>query len=306
MSNKVEKAIQSMFGSPMSEIDKLIEQAKELKKNKKNKPNKPKPKFNKGGSNMAKKDMSSAKFQFAQRDRVGTSLADAKAKNLMFYKGKDGKKKAAVSKTDLIAFRKRENNPDLTLRDYLNKMQGKTRKKDTKKTTPVVTTKKTDKKTDTKKKKNLTSKSVGAGTVTTVAGTAAATSATEINRKLREKAKGEKKTKNKKKKDDIETGFFKKVAGVDIFTDKMRETADAAANQRAPNYMKDKKEKGKKDFLSIFKTTDKQKEKKKKLKETFGRKQKPTVTSEYKKEMSYNMGGSVKVKMSKGGFKGTF
>ena len=37
MSNKdkVEKAIQSMFGSPMSEIDKLIEQAKELKKNRK-------------------------------------------------------------------------------------------------------------------------------------------------------------------------------------------------------------------------------------------------------------------------------
>ncbi len=96
--------------------------------------------------------MSSAKFQFAQRDRVGKSLADAKANNLMFYKGKDGKKKAAVSKTDLEAFRKRENNPDLTLRDYLNKMQGKTRKKDTKKTTPVVTTKKTD----TKKKKNLT------------------------------------------------------------------------------------------------------------------------------------------------------
>ena len=84
--------------------------------------------FDKGGSNM-----SSAKFQFAQRDRVGKSLADAKANNLMFYKGKDGKKKAAVSKTDLIAFRKRENNPDLTLRDYLNKMQGKTRRKDTKK-----------------------------------------------------------------------------------------------------------------------------------------------------------------------------
>ena len=86
----------------------------------------------------------------------------------------------------------------------------------------------------------------------------------------------------------------------------MRETADAAANKRAPNYMKDKKERGKKDFLSIFKPTDKQKERKKKLKETFGGKQKPTVTSEYKKEMSYNMGGSVKVKMSKGGFKGTF
>ena len=81
------------------------------------------------------KNMSSAKFQFAQRDRVGKSLADAKANNYMFYKGKDGKKKAAVSKTDLIAFRKRENNPDLTLRDYLNKMQGKTRKKDNKKTT---------------------------------------------------------------------------------------------------------------------------------------------------------------------------
>ena len=50
----------------------------------------------------------------------------------------------------------------------------------------------------------------------------------------------------------------------------------------------------------------KQEEKRAKLKETFGRKQKPTVTSEYKKEMSYNMGGSVKVKMSKGGFKGIF
>ena len=139
---------------PMAQIDALIKEAKKLKKNqdKINKLNKPKVnKMSKGGSNMAKKDMSSAKFQFAQRDRVGTSLADAKAKNLMFYKGKDGKKKAAVSKTDLIAFRKRENNPDLTLRDYLNKMQGKTRKKDTKKTTPVVT----DKKTDTKKKKKF-------------------------------------------------------------------------------------------------------------------------------------------------------
>ena len=72
------------------------------------------------------KNMSSAKFQFAQRDRVGKSLADAKANNLMFYKGKDGKKKAAVTKEELGG---------LSLRDYLNKMQGKTRKKDNKKTT---------------------------------------------------------------------------------------------------------------------------------------------------------------------------
>jgi len=286
------------ISDPMAQIDALIKEAKRLKKNqdKINKSNKPEVKMNKGGSNMAK-------FQFTQRNRVGKSLADAKANNLMFYKGKDGKKKAAVSKTDLEAFRKRENNPKLTLRDYLNKMQGKKRKKDTKKTTPVVTTKKTD----TKKKKNLTSTSVGAGAVKTIAGTAAPKSVTEINRKLKEKAKGEKKTETNQKKDDIKTGFFKKVAGVDIFTDKMRETADAAANKRAPNYMKDKKEKKKKSFLSnLFLVTDKQKEKAEKLKETFGKKQKPTTTSKYKKEMSYNMGGSVKVKMSKGGFKGIF
>tara|TARA_B100000424_G_scaffold250396_1_gene225080 strand:- start:584 stop:1522 length:939 start_codon:yes stop_codon:yes gene_type:complete len=302
--NKTNKTIDKMMGFPMEKIDKLIEQAKDL--------NKPKKRFDKGGSNMAKKDMSSAKFQFAQRDRVGKSLADAKANNLMFYKGKDGKKKAAVSKTDLEAFRKRENNPKLTLRDYLNKMQGKTRRKDTKKTTPVVTTKKTD----TKKKKNLTSTSVGAGAVKTIAGTAAAKSVTEINRKLREKAKGEKKTETKTetkksrgrvKKDAIKTGFLPKVAGVDIFTKNMRETADAAANKRAPNYMKEDKPSLLKRVMTkkIF-PTKKQEEKRAKLKETFGRKQKPTVTSEYKKEMSYNMGGSVKVKMSKGGFKGIF
>ena len=231
--------------------------------------------FDKGGSNM-----SSAKFQFAQRDRVGKSLADAKANNLMFYKGKDGKKKAAVSKTDLIAFRKRENNPDLTLRDYLNKMQGKTRRKDTKKTIPVIKPEKpfikrkpTKEELKADKKKNKPSTSVGAGAVKTVAGTAAATSATEINRKLREKAKGEK-------------------------TDTKTKTKTPVAKDK-PSLLKRIMTK------KIF-PTKKQEEKRAKLKETFGRKQKPTVTSQYKKEMSYNMGGSVKVKMSKGGFKGTF
>ena len=231
--------------------------------------------FDKGGSNM-----SSAKFQFAQRDRVGKSLADAKANNLMFYKGKDGKKKAAVSKTDLIAFRKRENNPDLTLRDYLNKMQGKTRRKDTKKTIPVIKPEKpfikrkpTKEELKADKKKNKPSTSVGAGAVKTIAGTAAATSATEINRKLREKAKGEK-------------------------TDTKTKTKTPVAKDK-PSLLKRIMTK------KIF-PTKKQEEKRAKLKETFGRKQKPTVTSQYKKEMSYNMGGSVKVKMSKGGFKGTF
>ena len=83
----------------------------------------------------------------------------------------------------------------------------------------------------------------------------------------------------------------------------MRETADAAANKRAPNYMKkdDKKSDNKKRSKSLFKRitgTFMSPEKKST--------QKPTVTSQYKKEMSYNMGGSVKVKMSKGGFKGIF
>ena len=54
--DKVGKAIQSMFGSPISEIDKLIEQAKRLKKNQ-DKINKPKKRFNQGGSNMGKKKM---------------------------------------------------------------------------------------------------------------------------------------------------------------------------------------------------------------------------------------------------------
>ena len=83
----------------------------------------------------------------------------------------------------------------------------------------------------------------------------------------------------------------------------MRETADAAANKRPPNYMKkdDKKSDNKKRSKSLFKRitgTFMSPEKKST--------QKPTVTSQYKKEMSYNMGGSVKVKMSKGGFKGIF
>ena len=298
--NKTNKTIDKMMGFPMEKIDKLINQAKDL--------NKPKKRFDKGGSNMAKKNFSSKELikEEGRKQGLARTVEGAqkrKPSEKTFFDAKRKKELAAVSREDMkkagfTSFGAQ------SLRKYLN-MKNKLGKKPTK--SDFTKSTKTDtKKTTTPKKKNLTSKSVGAGTVTTVAGTAAATSATEINRKLREKAKGEKKTETKKKKDDIKTGFLPKVAGVDIFSKKMRETADAAANQRAPNYMKDKKEKGKKDFLSIFKTTDKQKEKKKKLKETFGRKQKPTVTSEYKKEMSYNMGGSVKVKMSKGGFKGTF
>ena len=70
------------------------------------------------------------KFQLAQKNRVGKSLRDAQKNKLMFYKGKDGKKKAAVTKEELGG---------LSLRDYLNKQQGKTRKKDTKKTTTTIT-----------------------------------------------------------------------------------------------------------------------------------------------------------------------
>ena len=112
MSNKdkVEKAIQSMFGSPMSEIDKLIEKAKELKKNKSNKP---KPKFDKGGSNMAKKNFSSK--ELIMKNPTGEkpktfkeAFAEARAKlgpgKVFTFKGKkyttdraDDKKKKSKS-----------------------------------------------------------------------------------------------------------------------------------------------------------------------------------------------------------------
>ena len=59
---------------PMAQIDALIKEAKKLKKNqdKINKSNKPKPKFDKGGTNMAKKNFSSKelmmKSQYAQKN----------------------------------------------------------------------------------------------------------------------------------------------------------------------------------------------------------------------------------------------
>ena len=45
--NKTNKTIDKMMGFPMEKIDKLIKQAKDL--------NKPKKRFDKGGSNMAKR-----------------------------------------------------------------------------------------------------------------------------------------------------------------------------------------------------------------------------------------------------------
>ena len=317
MSNKKTKksglAPAAFASDPMAQIDALIKEAKRLKKNQ-DKINKPKKRFDKGGSNMAKKNFSSKELIKEEGRKLGLARTVAgaqkrKPSEKTFFDAKRKKELAAVSREDM-------KNAGFTsfgtqsLRKYLN-MKNKLGKKPTK--SDFTKSTKTDtKKTTTPKKKNLTSTSVGAGAVKTIAGTAAAKSVTEINRKLREKAKGEKKTETKTetkksrgrvKKDAIKTGFLPKVAGVDIFTKKMRETADAAANKRAPNYMKkdDKKSDNKKRSKSLFKRitgTFMSPEKKST--------QKPTVTSQYKKEMSYNMGGSVKVKMSKGGFKGIF
>jgi len=50
-----------------------------------------------------------------------------------------------------------------------------------------------------------------------------------------------------KKKDEYKTGFFPKLIGKDpFFTKKMRETADAAFNQRMPDHMKKKLKKARK------------------------------------------------------------
>ena len=212
------------------------------------------------------------KFQLAQKNRVGKSLRDAQRNKLMFYKGKDGKKKAAVTKEELGG---------LSLRDYLNKQQGKTRKKDTKTAKPVATNKdvvKTNNKgrafVAPKERKKVSS--VGSGAATTITGQAKTKSATQINRELKEKIKSpkvlgkkvvatnivgagtgtvDKKSANKKNKDVIKTGFLPKVIGKDIFSKKMRETADAAANKRAPDYMKkdNKKSDDKKRSKSLLK-----------------------------------------------------
>ena len=213
------------------------------------------------------------KFQLAQKNRVGKDFQDAKKNRLMFYKGKDGEKKAAVSETDLKAFRKRENNPKLTLRDYLNKMQGKTRKKDTKKTTTTITKQpvkkdvakrkpttnifkvkkgdSTTKSADAKAKIKAAQKKQGRGL--TISNTAKKVTATNIAGAGT--GTGNKKSTNKKNKDVIKTGFFPKVIGKDIISKRMRETANAAANNRAPDYMKkdNKKSDDKKRSKSLLK-----------------------------------------------------
>ena len=84
----------------------------------------------------------------------------------------------------------------------------------------------------------------------------------------------------------------------------MRETADAAANKRVPNYMKKDNKKSTEKKPSLFKRvmtkkifpTDKQKERAEKLKETFGRKKIKKTTSSYNRKadptaVSYKKGG---------------
>ena len=60
------------------------------------------------------------------------TIAAAKKAGSLYYMGKDGKKKAAVTKTDL-------DKSGLSLRDYLNFMTGKTRKSPPKKNTMTRT-----------------------------------------------------------------------------------------------------------------------------------------------------------------------
>jgi hypothetical protein len=71
--NKTNKTIDKMMGSPMEKIDKLIKQAKDL--------NKPKKRFDKGGSNMAKKNFSSKelmmKSQYAQKNEKPKTFKEA-------------------------------------------------------------------------------------------------------------------------------------------------------------------------------------------------------------------------------------
>ena len=231
-------------------------------------------------------------MSYRQRNLPAKSIEEAKRKGKKTFMGMDKsgmrtKKLAAVSREDMEKAGFKSFGKD-SLNRYL---MGKGPKK----LTTTVT------KTPVKTKK---ASSVGSGAATTITGKAKTKSATQINRELRKKVKG----KNTKKKDDIKTGFFPKVIGKDIFSKKMRETADAAANNRVPNYMKkdNKKSTEKKPsilkrantFLSKkrFKATDKQKERAEKLKETFGRKKIKKTTSSYNKKadptaVSYKKGG---------------
>ena len=141
------------------------------------------------------------KFQLTQRDRVGKSLQDAQKNKLMFYKGKDGKKKAHVTKEELEAFKKRKNDASLTLRDYLNEMQGKTRRKDSKKTTTTVTKtpEKNKKAPPVAKTKDKDKSKVTSNMSVNRPGQAKSKSATQINRELREQIKSSPKVVGQKK-----------------------------------------------------------------------------------------------------------
>ena len=210
------------------------------------------------------------KFQLTQRNRVGKDLQDAQKNKLLFYRGKDGKKKANVTKEELAAFKKRKNDASLTLRDYLNEMQGKTRRKDIKKTTTTVT--KTPEKNKiappVAKTKDKDKSKVTSNMSVNRPGQAKSKSATQINRELREQIKsspkvvGQKKTDTGKKEiksTDKKPSLFKRVMTKKIFP------------------------------------TKRQEEKRAKLKETFGRKTNKTTSSYNKKAdpsaISYRKGG---------------
>ena len=178
-------------------------------------------------------------MSYRQRNLPAKSIEEAKRKGKKTFMGMDKsgmrtKKLAAVSREDMEKAGFKSFGKD-SLNRYL---MGKGPKK----LTTTVT------KTPVKTKK---ASSVGSGAATTITGKAKTKSATQINRELRKKVKG----KNTKNKDDIKTGFFPKVIGKDIFSKKMRETADAAANKRAPDYMKkdNKKSDDKKRSKSLLK-----------------------------------------------------
>lgn len=236
-------------------------------------------------------------MSYRQTNLPAKSIAEAKRKGKKTFKGMDKsgmrtKDLAAVSKEDM-----KEAGFTSFGKDSLNRyLMGKGPKK------PTTTVTKTPVKT---KKES----SVGSGTATTITGKAKTKSATQINRELRKKVKG-KTTENKKKKDDIKTGFLPKVIGKDIFSKKMRETANAAANKRAPDYMKkdNKKSDDKKRSKSLFKrvtgfATKPEVKKDKKISDKgrgifFGKNKnnKKTTSSNYNKKanptaISYNKGG---------------
>ena len=151
MSNKKTKksglAPAAFASDPMAQIDALIKEAKRLKKNQ-DQINKPKKRFDKGGSNVAKKNFSSKELikEEGRKQGLARTVAGAqkrKPSEKTFFDAKRKKELAAVSREDM-------KNAGFTsfgtqsLRKYLN-MKNKLGKKPTKSDFTKST------KTDTKK-----------------------------------------------------------------------------------------------------------------------------------------------------------